>query len=244
MTMRERPMSEIALPLVMVSLFVLLVRSGFTLSPDLWLLAPDLLILVAASVVLGLGFVMGREGLAFVSASAVGLAAIVTAGQLWGVGFAGLPNTGDAFGILQVDAFALVLKLVFLVVAGLVIVASPTAMPGRRNQGEFYSLLLFATLGMMFVAESKDLMTLFLGFELSSFASYALAAYHRKDSASVEAGMKYFITGSIGSALMLFGISLLSSGSPPRWARPPARRPPPSLRGTSASPTSGACSAS
>lgn len=206
---RERPGSEIALPLVVVAALLLLVRSGLTLSPDLWLLAPEIVLIVAASIVLVLGFWTGREGLALVSTASIGVAALVCVAQLADASFAGLPNQGVAFGILDADAFAIVLKLVFLAVAGLVTLASPTGIPGRSNQGEYYSLLLFATLGMMLVAGSRDLFMLFLGFELSSFASYALAAFHRRDMPSVEAGMKFFITGSISSAIILFGISLL-----------------------------------
>lgn len=183
-------------------------RFGFTLTPDLWLAAPDLLLIVAASLVLTLGFWVNRTALALISAVAIGEAALLCILQLADIGGPGLPGSGTSFGLLEVDAFALVLKLVFLAVAGLVVLASPTAVPGRHNQGEYYCLLLFATVGMMFVAESKDLIMLFLGFELSSFASYALAAFRRRDLRSVEAGMKFFITGSISSAIILFGISL------------------------------------
>lgn len=176
----------------------------------LWLLAPDILLIVAASIVLGLGFWWNRRALAAFSLVAVAAAIGVCLVQLFPFGpFAGWQNQGIAYGVLDVDPFALVLKLVFLAVTGLVLLASPTAIPGRGHQGEYYSLLLFATVGMMLVAGSRDLITLFLGFELSSFASYALAGFHRKEMRSVEAGMKFFITGSISSALILFGISLL-----------------------------------
>ncbi|HEV8359402.1 MAG TPA: proton-conducting transporter membrane subunit, partial [Candidatus Thermoplasmatota archaeon] len=201
----ERPGTQIALPLIVAALLPALVRFGFTLTPDLWLFAPDLLIIVAASLVLTLGFWVGRTALALVTVVALGEAALICLFQLAGIGG---PGAGVAFGLVQVDAFALVLKLVFIAVALLVALASPTAMPGRGNQGEYYCLLLFATVGMMIVAGSRDLIILFLGFELSSFASYALAAFRRHDGVSVEAGMKFFINGSLSSAIILFGISI------------------------------------
>jgi F420H2 dehydrogenase subunit N len=204
----ERPGTTIALPILVAALLPVIVRFGLTLTPELWLLAPELIMIIAASLVLALGFSVGRSALALVTLVATGEAAIICLFQVWGIGGAALPSAGVAFGLLQVDAFALVLKLVFLAVTALVALASPTALPGR-NQGEYYSLLLFATVGMMMVAGSRDLIMLFLGFELASFASYALSAYRRRDPASAEAGMKFFITGSVSSAIVLFGISLV-----------------------------------
>jgi NADH-quinone oxidoreductase subunit N len=180
------------------------------LTDSLWLLSPDLILIVVATIALAAGFWWSRKALAALSLGGVVLAAAICLVQLSPFGlFAGWMNTGVAWGVLEVDAFVLVLKLVFLSVAGLVVLASPTAVPGRHNQGEYYSLLLYATVGMMMVAGSRDLIMLFLGFELSSFASYILAAFHKREFQSVEAGMKFFITGSISSAAILFGASLL-----------------------------------
>jgi len=176
---------------------------------DLWLLAPELLVIVFGTLALAAGFRVGRKGLAAVSLVGVGLATAVCLLQLGGASPSGLPNGGPAFGVLQVDAFALVFKLVFLAVTALVVMASPTGLASRTNQGEYYALLLFATLGMMMVAGSQDLVLLFLAFETSSFASYALAAFQKRDPASTEAGMKYFVNGALGSSLALFGISLI-----------------------------------
>ncbi|HET6315543.1 MAG TPA: NADH-quinone oxidoreductase subunit N, partial [Chloroflexota bacterium] len=205
----DRPGTDIVLPLMAAVALPVLLRFGFTQSADLWLLAPELLIIAAATLVLALGFAVGRGALALVTLTGIVIAGIVSVLQLYGVSAWGMPAQGVAFGLVQVDAFALVLKLVFLSVAGLVALASPTAVPGRANQGEYYSLLLFATVGMMFVGGSRDLIMLFLGFELSSFASYALAGYRKKDPESVEAAMKFFINGALSSALILFGISLV-----------------------------------
>ncbi len=75
--------------------------------------------------------------------------------------------------------------------------------------GEFYSLSLFAMLGMMVVISSADFLTMYLGIELMSFPLYALVALKRKDSKAVEAATKFFILGALGSGLLLYGISML-----------------------------------
>ncbi|MCA1813230.1 MAG: NADH-quinone oxidoreductase subunit N, partial [Halobacteriales archaeon] len=156
-----------------------------------------------------LGFKVSRGGLALMSAMGILEAAALCLIQLAGIGGPSLPSSGTAFGLLEVNAFVLVFELVFLAVAFLVVLGSPDTVRSKANQGEYYGLLLFATVGMMMVAGSRDLITLFLSFELSSFATYALAGFRKRDPSSVEAAMKYFITGSVSSALILFGISLV-----------------------------------
>ncbi|MDP2844923.1 MAG: NADH-quinone oxidoreductase subunit N, partial [Candidatus Methanoperedens sp.] len=77
------------------------------------------------------------------------------------------------------------------------------------NQDEYYALILLSTVGMMVVASANDLVALFVGFELASMATYVLAGFEKKNPASLEAALKYFIIGSLSSALMLFGMSLV-----------------------------------
>jgi NADH-quinone oxidoreductase subunit N len=186
-----------------------LARFVFGADPNLWLLAPVLVLVTISAAVLLLGFATSRAGLAMMSGIGVLEAVAICLLQLGGIGGAALPGAGVAYNLLEVNAFVLVFELVFLAVAFLVVVASPDSVRSRSNQGEYYALLLLATVGMMLVAMSRDLITLFLSFELSSFATYALAGFRKRDPASVEAAMKYFITGSVSSALLLFGISLV-----------------------------------
>jgi NADH-quinone oxidoreductase subunit N len=98
--------------------------------------------------------------------------------------------------------------LVFLAVTLLVVIVSIDFVKKSRNQVEYYSLLLFATLGMMIVASAGDLITLYIGLELASISTYVLAGF-RKDSKGSEAAIKYYIIGALSSALIVFGISLL-----------------------------------
>ncbi|MHC1631869.1 MAG: NADH-quinone oxidoreductase subunit N [Methanotrichaceae archaeon] len=112
------------------------------------------------------------------------------------------------YGTIQVDALSQFFKVVFVVVALLVVIAGLSRYKDHPGQDEFYVLLLMATVGMMVVASSVDLISLFIGFELASLATYALSAFD-KEKQNLEAAMKYFIFGSVSSALILFGFSLL-----------------------------------
>ncbi len=110
------------------------------------------------------------------------------------------------FDTISVDALSQFFKVVFLVVSLLVVIASLSKYTGK-GADEYYALLLLATVGMMVVASSIDLITLFVAFELASLSTYALAAFDRSRK-NLEAAMKYFIFGSAASAFMLFGFSL------------------------------------
>jgi NADH-quinone oxidoreductase subunit N len=74
---------------------------------------------------------------------------------------------------------------------------------------EFPVLILFATVGMMLMASASNLMTLYIGLELQSLSIYVLAAFARDELRSAEAGLKYFVLGSLASGLLLYGISLI-----------------------------------
>lgn len=112
-------------------------------------------------------------------------------------------------GLIRLDAFAVAFKLVFLAVALYVIIASVRYVRGERHLAEYYSLILLATLGMMLVASSLDLITLFVGLELASICSYALVGFRKFDKRGMEAAVKYFIIGAFSSAISLYGISLI-----------------------------------
>ncbi|HQJ62709.1 MAG TPA: NADH-quinone oxidoreductase subunit N [Methanothrix soehngenii] len=111
------------------------------------------------------------------------------------------------FDTISVDALSQFFKAVFLIVSLLVVIASLSKYTGKGSD-EFFALLLLATVGMMIVSSSVDLVTLFVGFELASLSTYAMAAFD-KTKKNLEAAMKYFIYGSVSSAFMLFGFSLL-----------------------------------
>jgi NADH-quinone oxidoreductase subunit N len=112
-------------------------------------------------------------------------------------------------GTVSIDALSQFFKLVFLAVSLIVSLASIKYNENSDHTEEFYTLVLFATLGMMVVASSNDFILLFCAFELASFATYALAGFEKQNPRSLEGAMKYFMIGAISSALMLFGISFV-----------------------------------
>ena len=112
-------------------------------------------------------------------------------------------------GTLSIDALSQFFKLVFLAVSLIVSVAAIKYNENSDHTEEFYTLVLFATFGMMVVASANDLILLFCAFELASLATYALAGFEKQNPRSLEGAMKYFIIGSVSAALMLFGISFV-----------------------------------
>ncbi len=178
-----------------------------TLSQILALLAPELVLVMAGLVVLGLDLVWReekkKEWLPYVAlAGLVGALAAMVA--LWG-------QEAVLFGgIFTADVFALLFKVIAVVSTGLVVLSAIEFMRGRTPyRGEFYSLLIFATLGICFIASSTDLIMIYLTIELLSITSYILTGYSREDPKSNEAAIKYFLYGAVASAAMLYGMSLL-----------------------------------
>jgi len=113
------------------------------------------------------------------------------------------------YGAIVVDPFSQIFNVIFLTVGVLVCISALKAYGDNRRQDEFYSMMLLATVGMMVVAMSKDLLALFIGFELASMSTYALAGFDKRDPKSIEAALKYFLIGGLSSALMVFGMSYI-----------------------------------
>ncbi|MBE7556239.1 MAG: NADH-quinone oxidoreductase subunit N [Anaerolineales bacterium] len=108
------------------------------------------------------------------------------------------------------DGYSLVLDLIFIVTAALSILVSLSYLDHKNMQrGEYYALLLFATSGMMLMGAATDLIIVFMGLEVMSIALYILAAFNRRQPASGEAGMKYFVLGAFASAFFLYGAAML-----------------------------------
>ena len=97
-------------------------------------------------------------------------------------------GAGVFANLLRLDAFSALFLLLFQFVALYVVIASVKYVDKERHVGEYYSLILLATTGMMVVAMSLDLITLFVGIELTSLSSYALVAFRKKDQKSGGGG--------------------------------------------------------
>ena len=116
---------------------------------------------------------------------------------------------GENTTLLQFDVFAALFALVFLSVALYVVLTSARYVEKDRHQAEYFSLIMLATSGMMLVAMATDLITLYVGLEVTSISSFALVAFRKKDKRGAEASVKYLVIGGMSSALSLYGISLL-----------------------------------
>ncbi len=168
-------------------------------------LFPEALLTILAVLIVLLGALMKKSGKLMGILSLVGL--IAALGLVMNTVMISPPAI-FFFDTISVDGLSQFFKAVFLIVSLLVVIASLSKYTDHPGADEFYALLLFATVGMMVVASSIDLVTLFVGFELASLSTYAMAAFD-KSKKNLEAAMKYFIFGSVASALMLFGFSLL-----------------------------------
>lgn len=119
-------------------------------------------------------------------------------------------NQGTLFdGIYIVDRFSIFFKQIFLVAAILVVLGSIRYVDRMGSQAEYYSMMVFATLGMMVMASAGDFLTLYLGLELMTIAFFILVCFKKTDSKSVEAGIKYLLLAGLSSAVLLFGLSMV-----------------------------------
>jgi len=168
---------------------------------------PEIGLLVLGALILVLDLVWKdtiRRSLGWVTAGGLMLILILTAGfsspgaepvLLWG-------------GMIRQDWLSFVFTMLFLFGAGLTaLFAMDSEIIGRR--GEFYLLLLAATMGMCLMASAADLVMLFLAIETTSIPLYALAGFLTRDAKSVESGFKYLLYGATTSAVMLYGFSLI-----------------------------------
>ncbi|MBI4481990.1 MAG: NADH-quinone oxidoreductase subunit N [Acidobacteria bacterium] len=137
--------------------------------------------------------------------------------SLLGIGFAGFNLyrlhgiEGTAFSQMVVlDPFAWFFKVIFLVAAALVVLISLKYLDIEEAQhGEYYALILFATIGMMFLASGIDLIMIFVGLELMAICEYVLTGYLKFRPRSAEAAMKFFLLGAFSTGILLYGMSLL-----------------------------------
>ena len=122
---------------------------------------------------------------------------------------------GNEFnGMIRVDRFSMFFNIIFLVSTILVTLISINYLDREdKRQGEYYVLILLATLGMMLMASGNELIVVFLGLELMSLSLYVLAGYFRSVQVSSEAGMKYLLLGAFASGFFLYGIALIYGGA-------------------------------
>jgi NADH-quinone oxidoreductase subunit N len=174
---------------------------------DLQLFYPELALTVTFLVAIIADLMFKRTS---VVVSAIALVGLIITGMLV------LGQTGVSASIfsnmIAVDPFAYFFKLIIVISAILIVVFSLNSAelnsPGRKL-GEYYSLLVGLTLGMILMAGASNLLMMYLAVELSSISSYILSGYTREAPDSSEASLKYVIYGALSSGLMLYGISII-----------------------------------
>ncbi len=171
---------------------------------NLELFLPELTLAAFAIIVILLDLVIQRKGwLVVVSLAGVVVAAGFTI-IMWGGSSQAIFNN-----MLAVDNFALFFKLLFLAIAALVILASVDYVSKfTRFQGEYHALVLLSALGMMLMAATAELISIYIALELTSISLYVLVGF-LKDPKSTEASLKYLLLGAVASAVLLFGMALV-----------------------------------
>jgi NADH-quinone oxidoreductase subunit N len=145
-----------------------------------------------------------------VVSTAIALIGLVASGILLATMWGGSSPATAWNGMIAHDNLRISFSLIFLMVSAVTVLIS-SVWTDRENVpvGEFHSLLLFATFGMMMMSAGNDLVIIFLGLETLSIATYVMAGLRRSDLKSNESSMKYFILGSFASAFLLYGMALI-----------------------------------
>ena len=178
---------------------------------DFSLLFPEMALAALGFLVLVVDLILPQDKVARrnAAAAAVAVLGMVAVGALAVVT---TPDRGTSVygGLLFIDAYALLFKLLFLGV-GIAVVLMSAEYVGRviRHPGEFYGLVVFSVLGSALMASAGELLTAYVALELLSFCLFVLVGLTRGDRRSAEASTKYILLGAISSAVMLYGISLL-----------------------------------
>lgn len=193
--------------------------SLFNLS-DLQLIAPELILTICACIALVMEVVLPyrkSKMIAYLALAGIGLALIslfVQLGEMGGTykvwSIANLEAVNGFYGMVRIDGFAILFKAIFLIAAALSIAISTRYLDIEGEQhGEYYALILFATVGMMFLGCGYDLISLYISLELMALTFYVLVAFTKRERRSNEAAMKYFLLGAFSSGILLYGMSLV-----------------------------------
>lgn len=168
--------------------------------------APEIVLAAGALVLLMIGVFRGDRSVEGLSWGAV-ILFVLAGATLFGQSDGRLLAWNELY---VADALSTFLKVLILIGAAAAVLM---AVPWLRRAGiarfEYPVLIVLATLGMGIMVSANNLLTLYIGLELMSLASYVLAAFHRDDERSAEAGLKYFVLGALSSGVLLYGVSLV-----------------------------------
>lgn len=176
----------------------------FALSDSLKFFMPEMVLVATAILVLIFELIFGKRYVPVVAL----LGLVVAGGVAWLMYQSGV--SGYLFSnTVALDSFSLFFKLLFLSVAMITVLFSMASDKGITFRGEYYAILLIATLGMMILASASDILMLYIALETISISSYILVSFLKGNKKSSEAGLKYVIYGAIASGLMIYGMSMI-----------------------------------
>src|SRR6266849_4734580 len=178
---------------------------------DLYLLSPELSLTLLALVVMMVDLFVKRRvvtvavaliGLIIPLAFSISLAVMIANNTL--------VKNHAFFNMLVVDSYAVFFQIVFLIIAAVMILASYSYV-GKydKAEGEFYTLMLLSVTGMMLMAGTGELISIYISLELTSIPLYVMAGLIRGSERSAEASVKYVLLGAMSSAILLYGFALL-----------------------------------
>ncbi|MEJ2084742.1 MAG: NADH-quinone oxidoreductase subunit N [Acidobacteriota bacterium] len=172
------------------------------------LLAPEIFLTLCGLVLLVWGSIGRGVSSRMAATFSILVTFVTTALVVWAQSQS--PGTPILAKMFILDRFAFFWKIVFLAATILTILVSERFIEeGRYRAGEFYSLILLATTGMLFMASGFNLVSIWISLELMALSSYILAGYFKREKRSNEAAIKYFVLGALSSGILLYGISLL-----------------------------------
>src|SRR5579859_2093319 len=174
------------------------------------MLSPQLSVVLLSFVVLGLDLITRRKNIVWVTALVGLLIPLALVFTLAFNTFGSYPAS-SFFGMLVADNYAVFFELLFLLIGFSVILVSYQYVEKylRATPGEYYSIILMSLAGMMLMASTTELITIYIALELTSIPLYILAGLSRSDPRSAEASVKYVLLGAMSSAILLYGLALL-----------------------------------
>jgi NADH-quinone oxidoreductase subunit N len=175
--------------------------------PDAYRILPELLLTITGILMMLIEPLMPpgmtRKPIGFLALAGVVAALIASVWQL------GLPVGTAFYGTVQTDAFSVFFHvLICSVVLVALLIAFDVFDGSKERPAEYYALVLFGAMGMCLMTSAVELLLVFISLEISSIATYILAAIRKRTGKSPEAGLKYFLLGSFATAFFLYGIAL------------------------------------
>jgi NADH-quinone oxidoreductase subunit N len=166
------------------------------------LASPEIVVVVTTLAVLAIGLASTRTSGICSFVAALGLALAIGAVLM-------LPRNATVFhGMLVISPLNSLFKIICVALAFSTILLAHSK-DSLRNHGEYLAIILLATIGLMLLVGSEELLMIFIGLELTGLSLYVMAGFDKTDVRSAEAGLKYFLFGSTASAFTLFGISFI-----------------------------------